>query len=398
MGALTSRKNKYRSVIALVTMGEQCTRFLTPFLHGIGLSATEAGAITSLNSIMSITGDPVWGIISDKIRNTGKVLIICFAIGALLYGLVPATASAAIPLLFVLLPLCSFFQTPGHHIVENLLVRSCDHEKLNFGSIRCFGSLSYGIVGILFYFTLHGLDGIKLTFYLYALFLAAALGIFFTLHTPPAAGQKSRKFKEMDFKGLFGNYFYVAYILFAILQKLPMSATATFYAYLLADMKIDTTAVGLLFGFGALFEIPSFLLFSRIRKKIPLQYIIIFSAVIGSIECILLRSCTSLWQLLALRAVIGFSTGLSMGASSFYILSLAPKSLKTTAQTLNYAVVSLTGIVGNAAGGVLVDAVGAGSFFFYSGLVSIAAVVLYVCTFPFAKLALKKTLPGINAG
>lgn len=51
--------------------------FITVYLEEKGLSAEQIGLITGINSFVIILSQPLWGIVSDRIRSTKKTLVLC---------------------------------------------------------------------------------------------------------------------------------------------------------------------------------------------------------------------------------------------------------------------------------------------------------------------------------
>ena len=90
----------------------------------------------------------------------------------------------------------------------------------------------------------------------------------------------------------------------------------------------------------------------------------------------------------------GIGGGLFIGVGTNYVYSLAPDHLKATAQTLNGAMNSVAGIVGNLLGGVLIAMVGVKAFYFIAGCMIFGAVVLFLLSFPLGQRILKQPLPN----
>lgn len=377
---------------------DQFSMYVSVFLQAIGYSAIEIGLLNSINSFIGIFASPTWGIISDMLRSLKKVLLICLICSAALFAFIPLSAElriAGFALVFLILPLCNFFKQPAQSLMENWVVRESAEHQLNFGLIRSFGSFSYAVMGIILGFVLPYIGGARATFYIYPFTVLPVILICLTIREKKHdGGKKTLKFREMGFGALFKNYYYVTYMLFTVILRFPTSCIYSFIGYLLADINVETTSVGFILGVSAFVEIPALMLFRWVSRRVPLQYLIIFSACCSGAELLLLHFATELWQVVLIMGVLqGIGGGVSLAASPNFIYILAPENLKATAQTLSGATTSIAGIAGATIGGILVDLIGASAFYFYAGLLVGIAVLLYFGMLVFGKRVLHLPSP-----
>lgn len=73
-----------------------------------------------------------------------------------------------------------------------------------------------------------------------------------------------------------------------------------------------------------------------------------------------------------------------------FVLTLAPRELQATAQTLVGSTMSIAGIVGGVLGGLMIESMGIRSFYVANGLMIAATVALYMLSFPFIRKVMKR--------
>ncbi len=389
------------------------TSYQTVFLQSIGWNTAQVGVLQSINHIVGIFSSPTWGTISDKIRSVKKVLLLVLTISMITYFATPWLSFSiwGVSFLYVVIPFTNFFRMPLNSLIDNWTVRTSNKHNLNFGQIRSVGSFTFGVTGMLLgffvtYINEHysvgrwdGNFGTVLTFICYSVFNLALFAV--VLSTPErnaqGTGKKRLKFSEMPYGKLFRNYYYVTYIIYAIVLQLPMSCLNGFTPYLLAEVGSTGAAIGYVTGFKAFIEIPMLMSLKKFRSKVPLYYLLLASGCFYVLEAILYSNAQNFWHVFITAAICqGLGGGLSIAAGTNYVYTLSPPELKATAQTLHGACVNVAGIVGSAMGGFLIHTIGIREFYRYMGVLILVALGLYVLSFVFGPKISKQPRPGIT--
>ena len=381
--------------------------YLTTFLVSNGWQATQVGLLNSVNSAVGAVSSPVWGTFADKIRSVKKIIITLIIAAALTFALIPFMdwKIAGISLLFILVPLSTFFKQPLGSLVDNWTVRSCNKHGLNFGAIRSFGSISFGIVGLVLGYLIpkinaaskSGMLGTTLTFPLYSAFSLVLLVVVLSTKEDSYQGstKKSQSFREMHFGQLFTNYYYMTYLVYAMIIQIPLSCVFSFFSYLLKEINVDINMIGYVQGLKAFIEIPMLLLMDKVRNKVPLYYLLIASGILYLLEALFYSMAGTFTHIMLICMLQGLAGGLHIAAGSNYVATLAPENLKATAQTLNGSMVSIAGILGNAIGGFVIQAIGIRTFYRLSAFILLGALTLYILSFPFGEKVLHLKRPQI---
>ncbi len=368
--------------------------YLTVFLQGRGMSSSEVGVIGAINSAVAILAAPFWGAISDKLRSIRKVLMLCLAVGAVLWAAVPLSSSiylGPLALAMVLIPVGSFFRSPASSLKDSWVVQNANVHRLNYGSMRLWGSISYAIMAIGLSMILPS-TGVECTFYIYGIATIPLLVLVWRIKDD---GQKvkSLSFREMQIGRLFKDYYFVTFLIFSVALNMPANTAMSFFPYLIDCVGGDTAQLGLVMGYKALLEIPVLILMVRMRRRFPFPVIIGMAAVMYVAESLLYSVASGMFSLVLISTFHGLGGGILIGAASNYIYGLTPDGLKATAQTVYGSMNSLAGIVGNLLGGYLMDTIGVRSFYCVAGLLILAALAFFTVSFPLGRL-LKKPLPA----
>ena len=378
--------------------------YLTIFLQSIGWQPHQVGTLNSLNSAVGVVSTPFWGTLSDKIRSIKKIVIILIITGALTYALIPYMdyKIAGISLLFIIIPVSGFFRTPLMSLIDNWTVRASNKHGLTFGAIRSFGSFSFGVIGLILGYLVprmngeNGNKGTVMTFFGYGFFsIALLLVVLWIKEDVQSEGAKKQKLSEMQFGKLFSNYYYMTYLVYAMLIQIPLACVYSFQPYLMKDIGVNTGTIGYITGFKAFIEIPMLILMDKVRNKVPLYVLLFGSGALYMLESFFYSISGSFTHLLLIGILQGLGGGLHIAAGSNYVATLAPDNLKATAQTLNGSMVSLAGIAGNLIGGHIIEAVGIRVFYRGCGFIILFGLLMFIFSFPFGEKVLKLKRPQI---
>lgn len=357
--------------------------YQTVYLQNNGFPATQFGLLNALACVIAIISMTFWGTISDKTGSVRKIILLTLTLGCSLYALVPLipTGLAYSPLLFLIfLPIINFFRAPMAPFVDNLTVRNSAEQGLNYGMIRSSGSLFFAIAGIIAVNCIIPTLGIRSTFWVSGLIMIPAL-ILTHFCCEPHSGKRVKKSK-IGAGELFRNFRFVAFLIFAFFFNIAITFEANFLPYLMTDLEIDSTNIGLILSVRAIMEIPFLFFISKLRRRFKLHHLIMFAAVLMAMECLLYSFfVASLPQMLLFATLFGLGNGAFLGTSSNYIYELAPAHLRATAHGLYISVSQVSGILGNVIGGILFDFVGGKPFYLIIACIFVLSILVFGISF-----------------
>lgn len=354
------------------------------YLQNNGFPASQFGLLNALACAVSILAMTFWSTVSDRTGGVRKILILTLVLGCGLFALVPLipTGLPHSTLLFlIILPLLSFVRTPMSPFVDNLTVRNCAEHHLNYGAIRSFGSFLFAVSGVIVVNTLIPALGIPSTFWVMGIVMIPAIILVWFCYEPQGAAKHEKKSRS-GYGELLKNPQYITFLVFAFFFQMGMTFESGFLPYLMADLSIDSTNLGLILSVRAMMEIPFLFFIAKLRRRFKLHYLIMLGAAFMALEALLFSLFVqSLPLMLVFAAFYGLGGGLWIGTSSNYIYEMAPTHLRATAYGLFVSIAQISGILSNLLGGVLFDLIGGKPFYGVVSAVFVLSIVIFACSF-----------------
>ena len=367
------------------------TPFTVVFLREHGLKTTTIGLILSINSIIGIFAQPIWGLISDKLKSIKKVFMFCFAMCSITYFFLPFMHATI--LLGILLSLDTFFRSSVVALMDTWVVSSIAYEekvKISYGSLRLWGSIGFAIM-VLLYGRIIDHSSINIIFPIY--FVIAVITLVICLFIENSSASLHMNYKELKPKRLFKNYYYVVFVVFIFLLSIPNSPSGTFLPNLFDQVGGTKEQYGLMHSLKAFMEIPIFLFGKTLLDKFGHKKLIVLAALLYTLQQILFANATSPFQVIFAQVIQGPAYSLFLLGMLYYIFELAPEGLKATAQTMASALgMSLSSIVGNYGGGIFIDHFGLKPMFRLGAISDSITIALFIFSFIIGKTLLKKKI------
>lgn len=356
--------------------------YFSVFFQSLGFSASATGNITALNSIIGVLTIPVWGLLSDKIGSTKKVLIVTLVGTAVFYRLVPTvTGTLQVTLaVVVIVAISSVFRSPLSTLVDNIVIRSSNKWGLNYGFLRATGSIGAAVASFVLGIVIPKIGAEKAFNLVPWIILPMLLVVFFTKEERSVESNHAVK-KKIDIRMIFKNYYFLAFLVFNLIVSIATQSNMTFSPYLLADIGVHSSKVGIIFGWQEIVQIIILLNLNRLRKKYPLYKMLIVAGISYSLACFSFGFAQSFTAILLLATFAGAGSGLLVGCCNYYIFEIAESELVTTYQSFMYSTILLAGIIGNMAGGKLIDGIGIRLFYQNIALLVVSGTLLYVLSF-----------------
>lgn len=372
--------------------------FLTVFLQSLGISAGQIGLVTSLTNVMNIISQPVWGVVSDRIRSVRKCFALTLILGSLCVLFVPAlsVAGAMLPMM-ALLVLQYFFLTPANMLMELWLVKVNNTPKLgiSYGSVRIWASLGFALMNLAYVPILKHAP-VRSVYYFYVVFalLAAVTALRMPAGTEPESveGERSR-FRDMPF-GKILTYWIISYLVFEVIFQVAFSWRNSYMVYAVNEFGIPSERYGAFQFLSGILEIPMLLLCGRLIKRVGLAVPLLAGALMLSAEFALYAFGMSLPTLLLSQVFKGFGYALYVACRHQYVEKLAPEGLKGSTLALVNAAYAGVNIVAAMFGGFLLEGMGTRNFFALNTAIMFGAAVFFVLSQIFGMKALGRELPA----
>ena len=370
-------------------------QYQTVYLQNSEMHASSSyiGTLNAVASLVAIFAMTFWGRVSDRINSIKKTFLIVLALAGVLFGAIgflPASFKYAAAMFMIYCPIANFARGSVCTLVDNLTVRICATHRLNYGVIRSTGSFTFAVGSVLLSSLIIPAVGVKYTFLLFGVLMIPTILTVLTVPDPRVAKapghKKEEKKKKANPKLLFKNYYYVTFIIFALIVYIPFNSEYSFITYFMAAKGINTENLGIVLAVRAMMEIPFLIFMGKLRARFKLKYLMMVAAGFIGLECFCLGMfANSFTSVVLLCSMFGLGNGILIGTTSNYLYKLAPDELKATAHSIFGACTALSGFIGNMVGGYAMELLGAENFYLtLSGIICVG-LVFFILSFIFGR-------------
>lgn len=360
-----------------------CTAYLTVYLNHLGYTASQVSIINTLLSAVAVISGPVMGTLADKMRSTRKALVIILISYGIIYALIPLVAPVkifGISMALVFLFVSRVFQGPSISLLEPTVINGCDSTGVFYGDIRVYGTISYVVMSFLLGLVMTG-ENSGWSFPLLTLLLTPC--VFYLIvsrsaYRGEAARGRKTALKDLPYGRLFRNPYYIAYLIFTLVERIPFFCISIFQPYLIESVGGNMGYIGLIQAYRALFEIPTLLMSRRIQNIMSYRTMVILTAVLYAVQSILYGFTNSFGMMIVFTTFSGLASGFNVLGVYRYVLMLTPRELQGTGQTLVSATQSAAGILAGLFGAALIAAMGVKQLYLVIGILLTVTTLLFV--------------------
>ncbi|MFE8699476.1 MFS transporter [Cytobacillus sp. FJAT-54145] len=296
-----------------------------------GLNGYQIGMIMSVGPIMMIFFQPLWGIFSDASNSPTKVLSAttliagASAIGYIVFDQYYLFLAVAI--------MVAIFQSAIIPISDSISLKYSTKVKYNYGNIRLFGSLGFGVA--VFVMGRVSENNPSFIFYAFFIFLAGASLLAIKLPKEKASGPKKllSGVKEIITLKKFLFFLAITLLIFG-----PNLANNTYFGLFVEDNGGTYTGIGIAFLVAVLSEIPFMRFASSWIHRLGLLQVSAIAGIVSLARWLFYFTEPSITLVYATAILQGFSIGLFIPAGLQYIRDITTPHLVATAITLYSAI------------------------------------------------------------
>lgn len=372
--------NKYKSIYFTRNLGEFIFYIYLPlFLKNMNYSGTMIGTILSFSPLFLVLALPIWGKIENIISRKHIIIIAAAMTVVMQYFLIIPSNFIIIASLTVVY---SLVRAPLYPSIDSMATLYCIEEKIEFASLRSWGSFGYLIAVVVGGFLFD-----KYHFLLIVLISTALLILlmYSTASIKPLQVDAD-KIKGMrrrgNIKQLFRNPFFVKFIIAQILCYTAICVNNIFDILYLTDRGLATY----LFGIITMGRISVEILCFKFIRKLNFSYKTLFAAVplLMLVQSILYFFNAPILSVIAIVFCSGIAIGIIIYLNNKYIAQIVrPKNI-TMATYVTALIQNLSVAVMTFFGGLVFDAFGIRFIYLITG-------ISFVIGFVFIILFINKT-------
>lgn len=295
------------------------------------LNGYQIGTIMSISPIVMIFFQPIWGMVSDKLNAPIKILTATTLIAGI-FGLGYITFNGYY-WVFITATLVAIFQSAIIPVSDSLSLKYTSKVKINYGNIRLFGSLGFGIA----VFVMGRLSELSPEIIFYSFFISLLFASFLASRMPFEKNTKNQNLfagvKEILFHKKFLVFLGITFLVFG-----PNLANNTYFGLYIDGSGGTYTGIGIAFLLAVLSEVPFMKVASSWINRIGLLQVATIAGVVSLGRWLLYFAEPDLWIIYATSILQGFSIGLFIPAGLQYIRDITPVHITATAITLYSAI------------------------------------------------------------
>lgn len=359
----------YWSVIAA------CVSFLNVFLTGRGLGTAEIGFLTAVGNGLAAIFQPIVSKVcsrSNKNERDFLVLISMLAMTLVIMAIerkaglaMKIEIVAAIALVLVMQPLLNSL---GYFYIARSV-------EINYGVSRGIGSITFAVTS----FVLGILSEInKDLSMVMAAVLLGSLILSLLAQKPISGNNVVTVFDGRTQKQKIQNSKFIIFLLAVGMLFTFYNITNVYLLQIAKRIGGDAKTVGTAFAVAALFEFPIMFMFNRLKEKFKSRSMLIFSGIFFLLKGILTYIATSPSILIAIQVTQLFGFALFTPCSVDFINDIMSDEKKITGQGFLASAITMGGVIGSVAGGVLIESTGVLNTLIISNIICLIAILLIV--------------------
>ncbi len=355
-----------------------------------GYSAQACGIVTTLQYIVLLVAQPVYGYLMDNLVSPKWFFVGLMVLGGLGALGLPWAFTQPMPILMGYFLVLSFFIFCAPAVAETWCISVINYTPgMDYGLVRSGGSISYAVTGLITGNIIAPL-GIRSLFGIHVAvaLLAAALAV--TLPDPVKLREHSSLTLEKPPRVSFGkaigfllkNKPFVIYTLCMTCYNFASRATQVYMPIILAGAGGGDAHYGLSLFIASGGEMLVMLWVSRlVVRGVRMERLFGTALAIFVVRFFLLAAVNNLWVILAGQVLLSVGFGLQVRVHTQYLSQITPEGYQGTAILLCASVASgLGAMLGNYCGGEMIEQMGTQPYLYLCAAVLLVGFLLFLPT------------------
>jgi MFS transporter, PPP family, 3-phenylpropionic acid transporter len=352
--------------------------FWPVWLASRGLDATQIGTVIAVGLLTRVIASPITAHMADVRGNRHQMMTVLAAGMVGVYALYGVATNFWNILPIAVLSACFFPALMP--LAESLTVRAAHVQKLDYGRIRLWGSVTFILTAVLGGLFLKG-QSPELIWWM---IVSAAFLVFVATFFLPRDQQPKLKLEEgtRAWSRAQNLIFQKRFLLFLLVTGLIQASHAVYYGFATLhwlSIGYSETVIGVLWAEGVIAEIALFAVGSRVVARFGAERILILACALGVIRWAVTGATESLYVLAIVQLLHAMTYGAAHLAAMHFIQRTTPPDLSATAQSV-YAATSMGVFMGLAmfASGPLFAASGGSAYNWMAGMAAVATLGAWV--------------------
>lgn len=347
----------------------------------LGFSDAQIGFLNAIAAILTVVSPPLWGYVSDGVRDKRIPLGVLLLLSGALYPSFAFAhslgAAAACQAAFY------FFMAPCIALTDAMVLGQLKEAGGDYARLRLWGSL--GFIGITLIFGLvlgggplaHSRAGSSLAITFAAFAVIRVAGTLWLLSLPACGTEVRTTGYSGDLLGLLRDRAFLLFLLAAFLSMTAFRSYYVFFSIFLDGLHVADSLKGIFWSVGVLSEVVFMLAARRVLKRIGVRWALALGMAGGAVRLLLFSFPVPALLVACAQALHALAFGATHIASMTFISHRVPARLSASGQTLYAAITGgVAGAAGSALAGCLAQAYSIAAAFRASAALAAAAAVL----------------------
>lgn len=342
--------------------------YMSVYFHSIGLTGTEMGILMSMQPVLLLFSQPVFGPLTDRSGHRGRVLALVLALAGLSGLLIGAGRSFWS--LLVPVTLWAFFAGLIGPIADSIALGEMEATGVSYPRLRLWGSIGFLIVAIAVG-RLYNVIPLVWSFPIYAAGMLAAVAFARRL---PAEGISGRRQAWGELWTLVKNPYLLTFLTLCAVLQMTLAANSAFFSVHFTAIGGSSGMLGWAWGLAALAEVPTWLVLGKIADRTGPLPLLAFAGAAYAVRWWACAEITNPGGLVALALIQSFTYAVFMPIAVLFIGEVMPPHLRTSGQSLlGLVTAGLATLLGTFFAGEIIDRTGTVGMYRLSTWVALAS-------------------------
>lgn len=350
----------------------------------IGFTKQQISISATIYTIASLVGQSFIGYLVDKFRTIKIIMVVCIGLGIIVAAGITMTNVAWH--IYILMFIWGFFVSGTSPLTELWtidILKKYKAEK-NFGRIRGFGSVGYGVSGALIGILLDNFGWRIYSGYIVLSIAATLIVAFFIEDTPKESmnheNKGSQDKSEISAREALGMVFKIRPLLVIVLimfaYSFVMKGIYSYLGVMVSDMGGGLTSLGFTYFFDACPEIITFFLTGKLLKKFHSKNIIFAAFFLQLIRLTVILIFQSAAAVIFMGIFSGLAFGLVQASYRTYAYELAPEKYRASCLATADSIIGISAIVSAPVFGFVFTELGTNAAIIFGLFIYIVAVLV----------------------
>ncbi|MEK5163453.1 MFS transporter [Paenibacillus sp. FSL R5-0527] len=340
------------------------------FYAQLGFTSSQIGLLYALGPMISLFSNLLWSLASDRYKTIKRILLILLAGQAALAFVL--SESTAFSVIIAVITVFYFFYYPVFPLSDTILISTANRYRINFISIRLFGSVGFAVFAIAIGYVLDRVGSANTMWVEMAVAGLALLLVLWVKDQPASLAKMNLSgiwtiLKQKELLWFFGCVFCLA---------IGTRMNDAFLTISLKELGAGENLIGWAMLASSLSEIPVFIYLSFHGDKYKELPLLLFASLLFAVRFFLMGLTQSAYGILLIQMMHGLTFGVFYVTAIRMLTRLVPEQFRATGMAF-YTIMwsSLSGLLSGTFGGIVFEQLGRQIFYWVAMCSSLVAFI-----------------------